>query len=142
MPVRDIDYAALGDLRRRDGAADPRGRVVAPEGDTRAALDVVLQGRVDMAARDRDGGEPRLVRIVAPGEFIGDTSGVRERPCAATAVVHEAAVLLCSSQAAIAGLRARCPWLARGVIQASCDNIQADAADVERGGTQPSDAGR
>ena len=34
MPVRDIDFAALRDLRGRFGAAYPRGRVLFHAGDT------------------------------------------------------------------------------------------------------------
>ena len=142
MAVRDIDFAALRDLRGRYGANYPRGRVLFHEGDTSTDFYVVLQGAVDMATRDSWSGEPRLVRTVTPGEFFGEMSCFCERPRAATAIVREDAVLLCLGQAAINDLLARSPRFARGVIQTLCDRIQADTEDVARARTYLSDPGR
>lgn len=142
MAIRDIDFAALRDLRGRFGAAYPRGRVLFHEGDTSTDFYVVLQGSVDMTVRDTWSGEIRLVRTVRVGEFFGEMSCFCERPRAATAVVRDDAVLLCLSQAAINDLLGRSPRFARGVIQTLCDRIQADTADVARARTQLGDPGR
>jgi CRP/FNR family cyclic AMP-dependent transcriptional regulator len=142
MSVRDIDFAALGDLRGRYGAMYPRGRIVFREGDTGTELFVVLQGAVDMTTRDAWSGEPRLVRTLVPGEFFGEMSCFCDRPRAATAVVREDAVLLCLNQVAITELLARSPRFARGVIQTLCDRIQADTHDVARARTLLSDPDR
>ena len=141
MAVRDLDFAALRDLRGRFGAAYPRGRVLFHEGDTSTDFYVVLQGSVDMAIRDPWSREPRLVRTVQAGEFFGEMSCFCDRPRAATAVIREDAVLLCLSQTAINELLARSPRFARGVIQTLCDRILADTDDLARARTKLSHPG-
>jgi CRP-like cAMP-binding protein len=130
MPIRDIDFAALRNLRDRFGAAYTRGRVLFHEGDTSTEFYVVLQGSVDMATRDPATGEPRLIRTVRQGEFFGEMSCFCVRPRAATAVVREDAVLLSVSQAAMNDLLARSPRFAKGVIQTLCDRIVADTEAI------------
>src|SRR4051812_16430697 len=98
MPIRDIDFPALRNLRDQFGAAYPRGRVLFHAGDTSTDFYVVLQGVVDMVVRDSTTGDPMVVRSVHAGEFFGEMSCFCDRPRAATAVVRDDAVFLCMGQ--------------------------------------------
>jgi CRP-like cAMP-binding protein len=142
MAVRDLDFAALRDLRGRYGAIFPRGRVVFHEGETTTDFYVVLQGSVDLVSRDPVTGAGRVIRTVSSGEFFGEMSCFCERARSATAVARDEAVLLCLGQAAINDLLARSPRFARGVIQTLCDRILADTDDVARARQQLGDAPR
>lgn len=132
MPVRDIDFQALRDLRGHHGAEYPRGRVLFHEGDTSTEMYVVLQGAVDMVVHSAWKPTTRVVRTVGTGEFFGEMSCFCGRPRAATAVVREDAVLLRLSQVALNDLLARSPRFAKGVIQTLCDRVMADTEIVAR----------
>jgi CRP-like cAMP-binding protein len=132
MPVRDIDFQALRDLRGHYGAEYPRGRVVFQAGETSTEMYVVLQGTVDMVVQGPWKPTTCVVRSVGPGEFFGEMACFRGRPRAAHAVVREDAVLLRLSQVAINELLARSPRFAKGVIQTLCDRLEADTDVVGR----------
>ena len=128
-PVRDIDFAALRELRDRFGAQYPRGQILFRAGEESTDFYVVLQGAVDIVTRS-PGGKGRVIRTVRVGEFFGEAECFCDPPRAATTVVREDAVVLRLNQSAINDLMTRSPKFARGVIQTLCDRIRADTEQV------------